>query len=279
MIANGSYARSEASPESDLDYFILHDPKLQGSKLQDIQTKVRAVVKQVIGKAPSEGGAFDAVVPLGMLAKRIGGSEDTNENITRRILFLTEGMPLNNQVLYETQRDELINRYVKDEVSDHQLGMFLLNDLIRYYRTVCVDFEFKTFEANKDWGVRNIKLVFSRKLLYISGVLISAEMAQRTPAQKREIARSLIALTPVQRLRTVCGSYADRAVKEYSNFLTAMGQKNIREILSKVTADRRTHTEEFKRLKNQSHHFTLHLMSALKATYAESHPIHRSLVM
>lgn len=83
--------------------------------------------------------------------------------------------------------------------------MFFLNDLIRYYRTICVDFEYKTFEANKPWGIRNIKLIFSRKLIYFSGVLIAAEMYQRSAQQKKKIVKELISLSPVERLRKACG--------------------------------------------------------------------------
>lgn len=279
LIVNGSYARREASLHSDFDYFILHKGAIAPVDLNQIQDQVRAIVKKTIGKLPSKEGAFDAALEIGTLSKNIGGAKDTNEHITRRILFLTEGMAVNNPGLYAAQRDELIARYVSHEISDHQLGMFLLNDLIRYYRTVCVDFEYKTVESNKAWGIRNIKLVFSRKLLYFSGVLIAAEMAQRTALQKRQIAQELISLPPVERIRKVCRAAADRAIESYATFLAALEEEHVREMLEKVTADRDSHTDEFKRLKNEGHHFSFHLMSALKSTYSESHPIHRALVM
>ena len=279
LIANGSYARREATPNSDFDYFILHKSTISAADLDRVQAQVKEIVLKVIGRMPAVDGAFGAALELGSLTKNIGGTSDTNQNITRRILFLTEGLAINNIELYDEQRDSLIARYVGDEISDHQLGMFLLNDLIRYYRTVCVDFEFKTFEGKKTWGLRNIKLIFSRKLLYVSGVLIAAEMAQRTAIQKREIARELTALAPIERLKTVCRSSADRAIEEYAKFLAAVEQKEIREMLEQVSNDRNSHTEKFKRLKNQGHHFSFHLMSAIKGTYSESHPIHRALIM
>jgi hypothetical protein len=81
---------------------------------------------------------------------------------------------------------------------------------------MCVDFEYKTVEEGKDWGIRNIKLIFSRKLIYFSGVLIAAQMAQRTYKEKLEIAEHLMDLTPLERIMEVCGISANKAAKEHS---------------------------------------------------------------
>jgi len=247
-------------------------------QINAVLEQVEEIVKDVIGRMLSQGGAFNSTLKLGDLAKNIGGDKDVNSHITKRILFLTEGLAVNNVKLYKKQRDELIDRYVARKISDHQLGMFLLNDLIRYYRTVCVDFEFKTVEDNKPWGIRNIKLIFSRKLLYFGGILIAAEMAQRSYKEKVEIFRNLCMLPPLERIRTVCGSNADRAIKEYSRFLEAIESSSTREMLEKVNPAKAL-PESFRRLKNSGHHFSFYLMGALKATYSESHPIHRALIL
>ncbi len=205
IVANGSYARKEASPQSDFDYFILHPPSTPASDLERAEAVVKDAVLKVIGKLPSADGVFGTPLECGSLSKNIGGMLDDNAKITRRVLFLIEGTPINNKDLFANQRDDLIDRYIRDDITDHQIGMFFLNDLIRYYRTICVDFEYKTFEANKPWGIRNIKLIFSRKLIYFSGVLIAAEMYQRSAQQKKKIVKELISLSPVERLRKACG--------------------------------------------------------------------------
>lgn len=279
VVANGSYARKEASQNSDFDYFILYPEGTTQCQISRADQNVRSAVQHVIGKMPSADGAFGSSLECGTLSKNIGGMLDDNASITRRVLFLIEGVPINNKDLFAKQRDELIDRYVSNDISDHQIGLFFLNDLIRYYRTICVDFEYKTVETSKPWGIRNIKLIFSRKLIYFSGVLVAAEMYQRSAQQKKDIMRELIALSPIERLRHVCRSSADRAIESYSIFLQKMEEADTRKMLEDVPLDRLRHPEEFKVLKNEGHHFSFYLMSALKNTCADSHPIHRALVM
>jgi hypothetical protein len=279
LIANGSYARKEASAQSDFDYVLITPRETSENDCKSLADKVEKIVKNVIGKPPSADGAFAVPIKVGSLTKDIGGSQDTNETITRRILFLTEGLPIGDPTLFERQKSELIERYIQDIITDHQLALFFLNDVIRYWRTICVDFENKTFERGKDWGIRNIKLVFSRRLLYFGGILIAAETAQRTLNEKRRICSELMSLTAIERTIKICGPAAERALKEYDYFLSRMKDGSLRSSLAKVDRDRTTHNEDFKDMKNQAHYFTYHLISLLQTTYSVYHPIHKSLIM
>jgi len=159
------------------------------------------------------------------------------------------------------------------------LSLFLLNDAIRYYRTICVDFEYKTTEGNKPWGTRNIKLIYSRKLLYFSAILVCAETAQRSYSDKIETTKKLLSLTPIERIQTVCGSRAEKALKLYDDFLGNFAKENIRNKLNSLTMDTARDSKLFRQLKNGGHHFTWELLKLLKETYDQSHPIRRALIM
>jgi predicted nucleotidyltransferase len=279
VVANGSYARREASLESDLDYFLICDSEKACVEARKRIPKIRGILKKHVKRDPALGGAFGEAESIGGMVKDIGGSRDTNAKITRRILFLMEGEWLFNESKFVRYRDALVSKYLRRSISDHQFCRFLLNDLIRYYRTICVDFEHKTQEQGKAWGTRNIKLVFSRKLLYFSGILVAAETWQHSYETKLARLQHLLSLTPLQRIGEICGHRAEQALKLYGRFLEQMGDARIRKLLDAVPDRREQQPEEFRILKNDGHHFSWMLTKLLKDTYDLSHPIHNALIV
>lgn len=279
LVVNGSFARHEVTQGSDFDFFILRGPKASHETIMAAIDRVKEAAQKLKIKLPSDAGVFGQEYDAAPLLNNIGGDADTNQKITCRVLYLLEGHPVTNPNLFNEYRDQLVTRYIQDSISDHQLGLFLLNDFIRYYRTVCVDFEFKTFESRKPWGIRNIKLIFSRKLMYFSGVLMVAETAQRSVIRKREIINHLSQLTPIQRVATICGSSADRALKSYSKFLAGLNNSDTRKSLEVTNKETQRENSVFRDLKDEGQHFSAHLLSALQTTYPSSHPIHRALIL
>ena len=140
VLVCGSYARREASAQSDIDFVMVFD----GAEADpDLSQRVRSEIRSIVPNSPSEGGAFGEPVNRNEILANIGGDNDSNQNITHRILFLLEGEWLFNKEGLRGFRREILERYIGEGMTDHQLALFLLNDIIRYYRTVAVDYEFK----------------------------------------------------------------------------------------------------------------------------------------
>ena len=280
IVLLGSIARQEAEKLSDIDYFILYkDHTIDPSNLEIIRKKVAGSFDKIGEKPPSQEGAFAAIVHLESLYKNIGGNKDTNENFTRRILTILESKSTVDNDIFNFTQDYILKRYISDQITDHQLALFLLNDIIRYYRTVCVDFEFKTQENSKPWGERNIKLIFSRKLIYFSGLTIVSETAQKTSNEKREAVKNLIQLTPIERIFYVFGDSCIPALMIYENFLEQINNTSIRETLSQTDRVNRKENQEFRSLKNLGYHFSWELLSLFNQKYHRTHPIHNSILL
>lgn len=280
LVVNGSLARRELTESSDFDAFLIADGILDTAQLNSA-TKLWDSAKQSSGLVdPGSSGTFSSnqIINIDEMVQNIGGTNDDNNKITQRMLFILESIPFGNELLYSKLQNKIIERYISDSITNHQLGLFLLNDIIRYYRTICIDFEFKTMEQGKSWGLRNIKLVYSRKLIYFAGVVMCAEMAQKSWREKRRICESMMQMTPIERLLYIFGSDIYKALRIYDSFLMQISDSEVRSNLNDVSSDSRSSSEVFTNLKNEGHHFSWALRSAFMNHYDSTHPIHKALL-
>jgi hypothetical protein len=280
IVVGGSLSRGEASTESDIDYFFFGDDDSGVEKAKDFLNSKQDEIFRIVGQSPSPDGAFgkESCETLTALTTDIGGNDDENQKITRRILFLVEGTWLTSDGTFNRYRDLVLRRYVSESIEDHHLCRFLLNDIIRYYRTICVDFEFKTVEKNKKWGLRYIKLRYSRQLLYFSGLIAIAETVGLDREGKIQKLVGLFDMAPVDRIVHVFGDGANVALGLYDNFLTHISDPSTREELNLVTLDKATHTEIFKKLRESGRDFTGAMVKLLTDHYDSNHLIHNAII-
>jgi len=176
VVVLGSVARFEASDESDFDFLIVAhqrpaDPRLSRRLLEAID-EVRA--SELNLSKPGATRMFGGVISAPDLTERIGLEQDTNRTHSHRILLLEESRSLFQPEVHRDLIRAIIERYLLDaESRDSPVPRFLLNDILRYWRTLAVDYEAKRWEGlEQNWGLRYLKLRVSRKIAF-AGTLAS----------------------------------------------------------------------------------------------------------
>lgn len=144
VVLMGSWGRAEVTAGSDDDFMLL----VHGVERDAVEPSM-AAIGSVLDSSPGTQGIFGVPVFSGRLVHDIGLDQDDNSNLTRRMLFLLESAPVTGAEAYRAVREEILDRYVDDSVKAYRPPRFLLNDVVRYWRTLCVDFAGKEHEARR----------------------------------------------------------------------------------------------------------------------------------
>jgi hypothetical protein len=183
IVVLGSLGRYEVSGESDIDWTYLVDG-LADLKHQSTAFQVGAGIARVGLKEPGKEGIFGNIAFSHGIIQHIGGQEDTNANLTRRLLLLSESKCIGERRAYDSVIRTLLERYLTGDDgwmrkrTPNGVPRFLQNDISRYWRTIAVDFAYKQWTRDNDgWGLKSTKLRFSRMLIYASGLLYCFSLA------------------------------------------------------------------------------------------------------
>ena len=239
VVVVGSYGRCEVSRISDIDFFIVHDGSMSEARLLDVLHQVKNLVRPLSWPGESDESKFGqgALSLYSELSNHIGWKQESNTALTRRMLLLLEGRPLFGDESFTRWRTELLCRYV---ASDQGTGLprFMLNDVVRYYRSMMANCEEKRAEG-KAWGVRNIKLKFSRKLLYLGGIVVIAEAHGLPASEKIKRLDHWLSFTPLQRVAMLGQSnpHTGQLLEQYALFLDLISSLENRRRLDSLSPE------------------------------------------
>ena len=256
VYATGSFGRREASDYSDLDLFIVSkstkgnngDGVSMLPRLDEICVKAELIeATRELGIPEFDGdGRYLIHHPLHLFTKTLGTPEDDVTNtFTARLLLLLESYPLLETTVYKEITAEVIASYWRD-YEDHKndfIPAFLTNDILRLWRTFCVNYEARTErepdEKKAKGKIKNYKLKHSRLLTCFSAILYLLAIHRSKHTVSPSDALEMIYLSPTDRLQNLfwqdqlmdAHGFISGLLKQYGQFLETTNYQE-RELVS-----------------------------------------------
>ena len=234
VYATGSFGRREASEQSDVDLFIvsLSDGEAKGArgrltKLDEILLKADLIRAARAMKFPefSQDGRFLQHHTASNLIQATGNQDDDAANtFTARLLLLLESRPLTGQDVHSKIIDDVIAKYWGEfpRHIDCFMPAYLANDVLRYWRTLCLNYEANTSEETPSHRARrkidNYKLKHSRMLTCYSALLVLLHVFAKNGTVTVSDAQKMVYQTPTQRVEWVATDSKD------AGLVTIIGQ-------------------------------------------------------
>jgi predicted nucleotidyltransferase len=280
FVVFGSLARDEWTVGSDVDWTLLVDGMADPDHFKVAQEiRERFIEAKLQGPGPTE--TFGSLAFSHEIVHHIGGEADTNRNTTRRVLLLLESRAIGDQQAYERVIKSVLNRYLDNDLSffsasgqRYKVPRFLLNDIVRYWRTMCVDYATKHRERQAaKWALRNVKLRLSRKLIFAAGMLTCFNWWLSEPSEATNLfempehleplishLRTHVRMTPLEILAEAVTRYAQPSTAErifdaYDQFLSRMNDGEIRKHLAELRPKNSDIDEVFREFRSISNRF------------------------
>ena len=114
VVVFGSFARQELTAGSDLDWILLVDGIADSAHLDAARAIESSMLEGALNKPGSEG-TFGGLVFSHDLIHYIGGEDDTNRNLTQRMLVLLESASIGRSDAYARVINNVIKRYVVED--------------------------------------------------------------------------------------------------------------------------------------------------------------------
>ena len=223
VVVFGSWARDELTEGSDDDWAIVVRREFEDDD-EDVGRALAHAREHLGGdeRQPGAQAVFGVAFDIAGLVHNIGLDADTNRNLTRRMLLLLESRELAGTV-HGACWATVLDRYLQFGIKNNRPPRFLLNDLVRYWRTICVDFEGKhrdTGGEDPKWVTRNAKLRTSRKLLFAGGLVPILLCHLRTADEMRRFLTRWLTATPSDRLAAAFLHYdaVDEGVRTFAAY-------------------------------------------------------------
>lgn len=240
IYATGSYGRGESSETSDIDLFIVDAARKDEPRLKRIpQITLKADLIRICERLklpPFSGdGRFLEVHRLDDMTGKLGGPHDDAENLfTARMLLLLESKYLSLEPVYREVIEEIVAAYFLDyaEHKDDFLPIFMINDIVRFWKTLCLNYEFHRRDRRTrgqtegEDRLQNLKLRFSRTITCYSAVAFLCWEEKRAGRVEPSAVVDIVHRTPSERVEFLgqqggeLAEPATKVIEQYTWFLS-----------------------------------------------------------
>lgn len=234
VYTTGSFGRLEAGPQSDLDLFVIvdvmHDEgntdrvsKRLLDGIEEIKLKyhlISAVEHCGIANFDGSGRYLDSHLINDFVSALGSRSDDYQNTMTGRLLLLLESRPLLGKEIYLRLINQVIEAYFVDFRDNKEafIPSFLINDILRLWRTFCVNYEFSRKKGSNDSKIKNLKLKYSRMLTCYSAIIQLLSTHSNNGTVSPADVANLVSLTPTERLEDIRSNPALSKAEERNHF-------------------------------------------------------------
>ncbi|MCX8505351.1 MAG: hypothetical protein ORN98_01890 [Alphaproteobacteria bacterium] len=114
--------------------------------------------------------------------------EDIQNHFTTRILFIIESRDVYNPEVWMKNLNKILEMYFRDQQGREDfVPAFLLNDLLRYWRTLWLNYEKDHTKPDKKWWEKSLKLSYSLKLSIFCHIFSTILLNVRTIESMKDL--------------------------------------------------------------------------------------------
>lgn len=214
VAVGGSLARMEASSASDCDLIIIVDDQGDGDFESGRQAfnKIWAALESLELGLPEPAGIFSGPVSIQSLLnpQTIGHVSEEQSVFGTRMQFLLEAQPIAGESSFRSISRDIVERYATRYIAldNTKQWTYLLNELVRYFKSLCQTYLFEELYDDRRWRQRNLKARHSRVLMYAGLLFLLGESSTVTQSKTDWLAARLT-WTPLERLAAVYEAHSE----------------------------------------------------------------------
>lgn len=262
VYATGSFGRLEANIHSDLDLFIVgktknnDNNKSELSHLDEILLKAELIKAIRIQNIPDfDGdGKYLHHYTVNNFTDNIGRNDDDYSNtMTARLLLFLESKPLIGKDIYHQIINDVVSAYWRDYAFNQEnfIPAYLTNDILRLWRTFCVNYEskkkFNAASHKYENKIKNYKLKHSRMITCFSSIIyligIYSLHQKVTPVDAFEMTQ----ISPIERIQWLTKQDEFKSLHESAHQLISLYEK----FLDRTNCDKETLSRNFQQNNDQ----------------------------